>query len=299
LSKPGTITVLSLHRISEDRDHFYNPIKPDSFNSLLEYCCKHYEVTNFANINLKTKKPKLILSFDDGYNDFISTAVPILKKMGVPSNHNVVNACLNNNSIIWTQELNDLFNFLKENNITDDEIIAGHTTFKENWGFYYMSFFKIMLQMPQALRNNILKSLIKKYNLSFSYKMMNWEDVIDCVNNHDVEIGCHTYNHDSLGSVRDVSFLETELNIALAELKQKTGKPVSILALPNGTYNDIVIDYAKTKGIKNILLSDNKIINAITVNGTLNMLGRINMADESIYEMILRMECFHTKIRNK
>ena len=138
MSKKNSITVLSLHRISEERDFFFNPIKPSTFVKLLEYCCKYYEITTFEDVHKPSAKAKLILSFDDGYYDFIEFAMPIMKKMGIPSNHNIVNSCANSNEVIWTQKLNDVFNFMKINDITNDNIIKTTSTFQGNWMQYYL-----------------------------------------------------------------------------------------------------------------------------------------------------------------
>ena len=87
--KKGTLTVLCLHRISDDRDFFFNPIKVRTFEMLLEYLNKHYSIVPFSELKKTTSKPKLVLSFDDGYYDFIENALPLLIKKGIPSNHNI------------------------------------------------------------------------------------------------------------------------------------------------------------------------------------------------------------------
>ena len=72
--KDGLLTVLSLHRISEERNSFWNPIHPKTFDQLLGYVKKNYRVIGFNELenenHSKSNKPLLILSFDDGYYDF-------------------------------------------------------------------------------------------------------------------------------------------------------------------------------------------------------------------------------------
>ena len=295
ISKKNFVTILSLHRISDERDYFFDPIKPETFEKLLQYCCKHYTVTTFEGINTVTEKPKLILSFDDGYYDFIEIALPMLKKMGLPSNHNVVNACINNNETIWTQELNDIFNFLKNNNITNNETIGNVSSFQGNWMSYYMHFFNVLLQINRSERNAIIKTLLTEYNIVSKYRMMNWEDIIYCSNN-DVEIGCHTYNHDSLISIKDASYYYDEINKSIVEISDKIGKKVTILALPNGQYNADVLEYIRKLDINYLLLVDDK-VNATTFNPTFNLISRIMLGDNSFYETVLKTELFHSKIK--
>lgn len=294
-SKKDAVTVLNLHRISEERDYFYNPIKPTTFYKIIDYCCKHYTITSFEKINQPTTKPKLILSFDDGYYDFIDCALPYLNKLGIPSNHNVVNECINNNTPIWTQHLNDLFSKLKEQGISNDTDISVHSKFNENWSTYYLKFFHYLLTVEKIERTNILQKLINRYNVKSKCKMMNWQDIKYCSQNG-VEIGSHSYHHDSLGSIKHTLDYENEINLSIKEISEKINKKVNVFALPNGQYNNKVVDYIKTTDIEYLLVVDDR-INPNTFSNKLNIISRIGLNDSSIYETILKTELFHTKIK--
>ena len=297
-AKGQSITVISLHRVSEQRDFFFDPIDPKTFEKMIESYSKHYHITSFKDISQKTTKPKLILSFDDGYYDFIEYALPILKKYGLPCNHNLVNACLSNNSVIWTQKLNDIFNHLKKNNIVKNEIIdKTGSTFNNDWIAYYISFFKELLKLDSANRNAILEDLACAYNIRSNYRMLNWEDAKNCVENYDVEIGCHTFNHESLLSITKQNELELEIGNSIDELEEKLGIKVNILALPNGQFNDTVIAYARSIGIKYTLLHNDKVTPAKRLNDHFNLINRIILVNESVDEAMLRTELFHTNFR--
>lgn len=296
--KGNGITILCLHRINEENDYFFNPIKPHVFESLIQYCVKHYEVTTFGNITRKTTKPKLILSFDDGYSDFLEYALPILRKYSLPSNHNFVNTCLSNGDIIWTQKLNDVFNFFKNNSIIHDEHINEYgVKFNEDWWSYYISFFYKMLSLKRHERDSVINNLISKYSIVSSYKMMNWSDVSNCLSNYDVEIGSHTYHHESLLKVTEYDELDIEIGKSVYEMENKLKTRINILSLPNGQYNEPVIQYAKEKGIKFVLLGNDKINNPKLLNNNFNLIDRIGLVNEPINEMILRAELFHSRLR--
>lgn len=292
--KKDSITVVALHRISDERDYFFDPIKPNTFRQLLEYLNTHYEITNFNSIKKASNKPKLILSFDDGYKDFIETALPILTQMGLPSNHNVVNACINSNQLIWTQKLNNLFNFLKDQNITTDSLISNYSVFNGNWNSYYMFFFQHLLQCNSADRNFLLDQLFSSYNVSHTQSMMTWDDLLTC-SKKDVEIGCHTYNHDALNTLHYRDY-DLEIRLAIEELNIRLKQTTTILSLPNGQFNNSVIDYAFNMGMKFILLSDDK-LNRKSTPSDKEMVSRILLNDASIYEVILKTELFHSKLK--
>lgn len=294
-SKKNSVTVLNLHRISEDRDLFYNPIKPETFFKIVEYCCKHYTIISFEQINQRSVKPKLILSFDDGYYDFIECALPYLIKKGLPSNHNVVNDCINNNTPIWTQRLNDLFSKLKALSITNDPIIATYSKFNGNWIQYYMPFFHYLLTIERLQRNEILNSLLTEYKINSSARMMNWDDLKYCAD-HGVEIGSHSYNHDSLATIKHNAGYEEEIAHSITEINEKINKLVQVFAFPNGQYNNQVVEYLNKLNVKYILIVDDK-INRIQFSASTNIVSRIALNDAGFYENVLRMELFHSQMK--
>ena len=73
---------------------------------------------------------------------------------------------------------------------------------------------------------------------------------------------------------------------------------MNILALPNGQGNDKIKEVIAGSGMKYILFVDDKINELSKYNGNaINNIYRINMTEESLAEMILRIELFHTKVR--
>lgn len=296
--KGESVTVLCLHRISEEEDYFFNPIRPKTFEKLVQYCIKHYDVVTFSEIDSNTTKRKLILSFDDGYYDFIENVVPILDKYEIGCNHNYINSCINNNEVIWTQKLNDAFNHLKNNEITNDpSITAIGASYSSDWFEYYMHVFNFLLSSESSIRNDFIDQLLNAYNLTPSYRMMNWDEIIDCRNNHKVEVGSHTFNHKSLQSVTNDEELITEIDNSIEEFEIKLNSKIEVLSLPNGQYNPTVMEHIKRKGIKYTLLVDDKINATKDVLKVCNLVSRIYLVDEPINEMILRTELFHSKLR--
>lgn len=295
--KGESVTIVSLHRISNEQDYFFDPIKPEVFEELLKYCLQHYHITTFEKIEEWSAKPKLILSFDDGYYDFIEYALPVISKYGVPCNHNLVNACLNKGQIIWTQRMNDVFNHLKSNYITHDELVEKYgSRFNGNWWAYYINFFYKMLSLGKEERNAVINALTKKYDIRKTYRMMTWDDVKYCVENFNVEIGCHTYNHESLNSLVEKQELDNEVGLALREMREKLNLPINILSLPNGQFNETVIEYAKQAGVKYLLLVNGEINKMKSLKSDFNMINRINLINEDMKQIILRIELFHTKL---
>jgi len=303
--KKNKLTILSIHRVSEEEDYFFSPIKPANFEKLLVYLQKNYTIITFKDlleVKRKWKKPPVILSFDDGYSDFYEKALPILKKYNLPSNHNVVNECVNQNMIIWTQRLNNIFNHCKNNNV-DLEFILDHQNFRnlnfgENWMKFYLHTFKYLLLLPKNERLNLIELKENELFIKPTGKMMNWEQVKECSINN-VEIGCHTYSHDVLSTIienRDVLF--EEIRKSKTEIEEKINKKVNIIALPNGQGNLEIDAFINEVGF-DFLLYVNEGVNSFNnlSSNAMNKLNRISLIDENPYEMYLRVELFHSKLR--
>lgn len=289
-----------MHRISDEFDFFFDPIRPKTFEKLVEYCKKHYSIVSFETIDPNSKRPQLVFSFDDGYYDFIENAIPILAKYDLPSNHNMVNICLNDNVPIWTHVLNDIFNHLKNNSITNDAVIANHgISFSEsgdNWIRYYNLFFQALLKLNKAIRDSILSELTIKYKVVSSPRMMNWEDAKRCQDDYKVEIGSHTYTHDILSTINSLDDFDFEVKSSLIEMESKLGKAVKTLALPNGQFNERCLSYLQQTKLKRVLFVNDSINESKSIDAS-KEINRIYLVNEPIEQMIFRVELLHNKLK--
>lgn len=304
--KRDQLTVLSIHRISDERNTFWNPIKPASFDKLLDYVKQHYQVINFSQLKnddiSKSKKPLLILSFDDGYHDFYEFALPLLKKHGLTCNHNIVNDCANSGTTIWTQRLNLIFEHCLQNsiplNIELGNERASLADFDGNWMAFYLSVFKRLLSEPKALRNKLIGALQTQLSIDVTCRMMNWDEIRECAENG-VEIGSHTFNHDSLSTITESTVLEHEILTSKTEMEKELGNPINVFALPNGQTGDLA-DVVISNSDYDFVLYANDELNPLPLpnkSPSPVKISRINLMDEPFPQIALRMEQFHTVMR--
>ena len=304
--KKNKLTVLSLHRVSTESDFFWDPMKPHTFELLLQYLQKYYNIISFEDIEAIEKpslseKPFLILSFDDGYYDFYEYALPLLVKYGIKCNHNIVNECVENNHIIWTQRMNSIFTHCRNNNIELNFETAGgiikFQDFNSNWMEFYLHMYRWMLKQPADTRIPIIENKERELSVSTAVRMMNWAQVAECAANK-VEIGSHTYSHDVLSTITDTSILQKEIVSSTHELQARVKKNINVLALPNSENNDNIQQYATEAGIRYILYVENN-INAWRnmKRSGIRIVDRINLVEEPISSVILRAESLHAKLR--
>lgn len=298
IRKKEMITILSFHRIGGDSNYFFDPLPAEFFDRILAYCAKKYSVIPFSDIKKETPKPKMIISFDDGYQDFYTTALPVLRKYSMVCNHNIVNRCAELNEVIWTEKLNEIFNHLKSNHIVNDELVNCYTKgFNGNWYTYYIEFLQALLTMEAEKKNNILSDLMTKYDVTVQREMMNWNTLKEISAEGITEIGCHTFSHESLEAPDIQEKLDHEIGDSIKDLEEKLKTKIRVLAFPNGKYTERALEIAKQNNIEFILQHSNRFT---TVSSHLSkpfVLDRINMIHENYYEAVHRIEGFHSILR--
>lgn len=258
-------TVLCFHRVNDFEDPAWPALKTENYKALLNYVVKHYSVIDLSEIKTKTRKPELVISFDDGYYDFMENALPVLQKMKLPGNMNIVTNCAETGELIWTQRLNNILNFLKGHNqkflfrLPQRTIEIDFTAQKL---FYFKNSIQTELYNYSVEQiSSILAEAehsIPSYAPSKNDKMMRWDDVVYCSNNG-VHIGSHTQTHGSLKEVADGETLHRELVLSKQIIEDKIKKAVDTIAYPNGQYNEKVIASSLNAGYKNLLLVDSKL----------------------------------------
>jgi len=102
--------ILMYHSISDQKDQGVPTLSPSLFKSQLAYLAKHHYQTVFLNdIARRHKEGKkipphwVVLTFDDGYDDFYTNAYPLLKKHNFKATVFVLTDCIGNGCLSWEQ----------------------------------------------------------------------------------------------------------------------------------------------------------------------------------------------------
>ncbi len=302
--KPNALTILSLHQVSEEKSFFWSPVQPHVFEQLCAYVAKHYTVTTFAGLaeHPKPKKPLLILSFDDGYYDFVQYAMPALKKYNLPANHNIVYQCVNENMTIWTQRLNVIFEFLRNNHITDTRITFADGTTATlqqsggDWRKWYNHVFYTLLRSPRREREPVILALEQQYAVQAGVRMMNWAEVQEVMKHH-IEIGNHTLSHDVVATITDPEEMYREVVLSKQYFEEKLSIPIEVIALPNGETTAALSNSLGQAGYRYVL-ELNERTNPLRKRAADNLrYNRITIGGEPIEKLILRAETLQSTIQ--
>lgn len=297
-SKPSDLHVMYHGVVSKDLTNFsVTHICKKQFEKHLLYFKKHFEIVTvkeqFHSVNTSGKK-RISISFDDGYKNNLIEALPLLEKYEIPVTIFVSGICADDsNELLWMSYIMTLKHFYPGQKIT-----LGKYNFVNFWDEQYkISIQNVIKQASYDEREMYLNTLISRYDLEEKLKeiprelweLLTSDDIIELNKSKWVEIGSHGYSHYNLGVINsEYSRLELEKSKIL--LENILNSKVSMIAYPDGSYNESVKDISDSLGYKEQFavtykniddVKDERIISRFGVSNTTtfesNMLA-LNMA---------------------
>lgn len=280
----GQNLLISMYHYTRDLVHSRYPeikgLAYDLFEKQLQFFKKNFTVVTMEDviraINKKRELPEnaLLLTFDDGYIDNFTVALPLLKKYGIqgsffiPGKTFSENVLLDVNKVHFvlasadnTKELvNDIYALLDEARKNSE-----YSTLPSNADLYAqygianrfdgadVVFCKRILQtaIPEKLRKEMSSKLFAKYvGLSegnFAHELYMNPDQIQCMKDNGMFIGLHGYDHYWLGNLEPEQ-MKRDVDKALEVMAPFIDKSAWVMNYPYGSYNQGVIDYIKSRG---------------------------------------------------
>ena len=104
----GTL-ILCYHRVAaEVEDPFFLCVSPGNFAAHLEELSRTREPSTLADIAAPSRRPRVVVTLDDGYRDNLTNALPIAEAKGVPITVFVTSGILGDHHGLWWDRLGTL-----------------------------------------------------------------------------------------------------------------------------------------------------------------------------------------------
>jgi len=302
------LTVLCFHRITKEPTYVWPAMTKKSFSKILRFIKRKYTVISIEELDKKCcyDKPPVIITFDDGYKDFIENALEIIEEVAVPVVMNVVTDTLDEEKFLWSQRLNDilrayLFAGVESFSIFFPELIE--KTFEVS----FKNIEKLSINLIQELsllnpseRTKIIDRMEKNYPLSIKKTpMMNWQDLIYC-SSKGILIGSHSSTHEHLDHNLNESVLFNEIFQSKKRIEMHINKSINIFTFPSGKYADVSVRYAVNSGFKYLLTTDEELLSIkdyVNKDNSYFMIPRITIQGNSFIENIFRIENLQALIK--
>ncbi|ASS48558.1 MAG: hypothetical protein A3D31_07620 [Candidatus Fluviicola riflensis] len=263
------------------------------FDRLIGAISRNYEVVGMDEMFHSTKpasgKKRICITFDDGYLDNLTTALPVLEKHKVPATFYIISeGIVNDNFIVWT-DLLDLILF----STNDDSLQFGNHRFDRRNGQFRCTelneigiadYLKTLGPEKYEFLNQIAAGLphfeaLKKQFPDY-WKLMNAAELKQFAQSKYVTIGSHTKVHHNLANV-DLQLAESELKTSKQELERVLEQPILSIAYPDGSYNREVKNSAEMAGYRYQLAVDYRCSDDADDN---RILPRLSISNSTTYQ---------------
>ncbi|MES2221033.1 MAG: polysaccharide deacetylase family protein [Acidobacteriota bacterium] len=257
--------VLALHRVlpAGEQALCYNPhlvLSESAFVSLLQLLQRDYHVVPLEDVLADPGgaegRPKVALTFDDGWEDNYRVAFPHLVRFDMPATIFACTGLLDTMQLLPEERFARLWAQCSAASTLEELVID-----LNHWGMgrsknpqlrprqqYWSMELK---RMPLNARLLLLDHLEQRYQLTIpqSRRFLTWEQVRIMTRTGLIRIASHTHRHATLSSESDRD-IRRELDDARIALWKHSGGASDVLAYPNGMYNRRVQELIRSMGFK-------------------------------------------------
>lgn len=248
---PELGTVFMLHRVGEwDDTHLLEnenlKIPPSILRKIILSLSKTHDFIRAEDVpsriqtQSKQKRPFVAFTFDDGYKDNLTCALPIFKELNVPFTIFVTSDFPNLKAILWWYILED---FMLQN---DSIVLTNGASYKwNNKETRSIAFMEIRKKILELNQTNLLNELCALFSItkidwqSESQKKadalcLSWKEIELLSKEPLVTIGGHTAHHLNLRELQNKNDVTKEVTTG-KDMLSLHGIPPTIFAYPYGS----------------------------------------------------------------
>lgn len=237
------IPVLMYHGVVKDsvREAKGNwlQVKENDFREQMEYLSKHYEVVPLSVLSMQqpsvSGKPRIAITFDDGYRNNYLVAYPILKEYGFPATIFLVTAAVGTNKVFWYDRLHIALRERMDARQLEETI----DSFKK----YHPS--QIDMLVNKYLNIDMSSSLLFPNDVLDAYSYLTSQQILEMANNN-ISFGSHTHNHEIVTAMSLPEFRQTLIQ-SYYRLSCLVPSVSEIFCFPNGWYDSTHIDVLRNE----------------------------------------------------
>ena len=245
LSSPS-ITILRLHEV--------HPLgyTPEKFEALLAPLTRQMdflrldEACSMLKARRTPRRDAIVLTFDDGLQNNLVYAYPLLKRYGTKATFFVVPGLIAEGGWLWTHEVKVRLHSLAEGQVPQyPELYGCHQSLPGSMerASQTQKIVENMKALPKARRQKIIEALralaphlLHGHPLHDLYGLMSWDE-LRSLDRELIEIGSHSYTHGILQGLADDQ-LEQEVKASREAIEAQLGRRVGSFCYPNGDFDE-------------------------------------------------------------
>lgn len=272
---------ISMYHYTRDLKHSRYPkikgLDISLFRQQIEFFKEKFNVVRMEDVTEAVEghgslpENPVLLTFDDGYIDNFTYALPVLEEYGlqgsffIPGKTFSTHQLLDVNKIHYilasadiTKLIADVFERMNHyrgiqfDYPSNDELFEQYAA-ANRFDIKETVFVKRMLQavLPEPVRNRISSDLFEKYvgvtEERLAYELYMTEDQIRTLKRHGMFIGVHGYDHYWLGKL-DREKMQDDISNALEVMDEFIDRDHWVMNYPYGDYNQDTLDFIRKRG---------------------------------------------------
>jgi peptidoglycan/xylan/chitin deacetylase (PgdA/CDA1 family) len=294
------------HRVSNETDVMWPPMKPHHFERIIKYLERKYEIISLEGFlsnpgNYKKDRPLATILFDDGYKDNIEYAAPVLAAHQCPASFYIVTGCIDDNKPTWTFLLDNAIQNTRKAEIELDFSFVPDTFKRVNIGkglklASVTGLKPWMKNLSNQYRKQVLQEILYQcYDVPMpENKMMNWGDIRQ-LDSFGFIIGSHTDTHPLLASLSDENEIRDELVISYRKIIDQVRKQPQSISYPVGSYDQRVLKIAADCGYRFGLAVEQRLYKFPSEN--IFAIPRIELYQEPWWKTKLRIDGVYSTLK--
>jgi peptidoglycan/xylan/chitin deacetylase (PgdA/CDA1 family) len=252
--------ILCYHRVAEGSDDpFQLCVSPGNFAAHLDEIARHGEPSTLAERHLPSRRPRVVVTFDDGYVDNLTHALPIAEAKGVPITVFVTSKAVGGQQGFWWDRLGTLLGSrpsgINEIHLPTDEgtvSIRVGSSLRED----LQSVRRHLLPLPVAEIHRVLDAVSEEWGTSAASppdaRTLTPSELTQLARSDTVTIGAHTTDHVRLRGLPAQEQRET-ISASKHDLEALSGRAISHFAYPYGgpdSFDDNSVDAVRQSGFE-------------------------------------------------
>lgn len=242
--------VVMFHGVTKEDTTWFSPrhLPVDHFEKLIIYLKSNFNIVSLKDILSQKSKPShsrkknICITFDDGYVNNLSLALPILEKHKVSATFFISTLSTREDilSVLWA----DIVTLVAKNN---SEFNFNGIDYKNSVNASGQHIFDVIKNMNAFDRDNALIEFAATYQVeklldktpNEIWKLMSIDELKQFSASPMVHIGSHGHMHYNLGNINP-SDAEKDMLFSKTKLETELGITITSIAYPDGSYSENV-----------------------------------------------------------
>lgn len=248
------VIVLCYHRVtSKHSDMNSVVVSPDNFRAQMGYLKRNFRIVRFEEKWEHLDKPAVAVTFDDGYADNLTEALPILKEMGIPATFFISTGNMDTRNEFWWDALERMVSGTDEypTRFALQDSLHGRTwptlTAEERMTMF-RDLHHLFMDGTGEQRNGWLLQVASwsEGNCPGAdiNRLLTCDELLEFSNHAEVTIGAHTITHSRLSTLSEEQ-QRHEIIESGRLLASIIGKEITVFAYPFGKKSDFDVVAAR------------------------------------------------------